>query len=77
MAEILNIPREIIDKKPSAGLWNKQTDEEEMGFSYEELDRYIEDGKGTDQFKNKVDAMYERAEHKRKFPDIYIPNRKS
>ncbi|MCL2115962.1 MAG: NAD+ synthase [Methanobrevibacter sp.] len=36
-----NIPREIIDKPPSAGLWDGQTDEIEIGFSYEILDKLL------------------------------------
>ena len=35
LAKVLGIPAEIIEKKPSAGLWNGQTDESEMGFSYQ------------------------------------------
>src|SRR5262245_22568275 len=40
MARELNVPQRIIDKTPSAGLWLGQSDEEEMGFSYAELERY-------------------------------------
>lgn len=39
--EELNIPREIIERPPTAGLWKGQTDEGELGLSYEELDRII------------------------------------
>ena len=38
------MPQPIIDKPPSAGLWLGQTDEEEMGFTYAELERYLTDG---------------------------------
>lgn len=41
LAAYLNIPDSIIKKKPSADLWAGQTDEGEMGFSYEEVDRYL------------------------------------
>lgn len=41
LAEYLKVPREIIDKKPSADLWVGQTDEDEMGFTYEDADRYL------------------------------------
>lgn len=40
-AQFLNIPQEILTKKPSAGLWVGQTDEEELGFSYEEADKVL------------------------------------
>jgi NAD+ synthase len=41
LARSLAIPGEIIDKAPTAGLWEGQTDEGEMGITYEELDRAI------------------------------------
>jgi len=41
LAEIMKIPEEIINKKPSAGLWPGQTDEEELGFSYMEVDKIL------------------------------------
>lgn len=37
----LKIPDEILTKKPTAGLWPGQTDEGEIGLSYEELDRIL------------------------------------
>ena len=42
LAAELQIPQEIIDKPPSAGLWHGQTDESEMGITYAELDKIIE-----------------------------------
>lgn len=41
LARHLGVPKSIIDKKPSANLWNDQTDEEEFGFSYEEADQVL------------------------------------
>ena len=41
LAAELNVPKSIIDKKPSAGLWESQTDESELGMTYEELDDII------------------------------------
>lgn len=38
LAEYLNIPRNIIEKAPSAGLWRNQTDEGELGIDYDQLD---------------------------------------
>ena len=40
----LGVPQPIIDKAPSAGLWLGQTDEEEMGVTYADLERYLTDG---------------------------------
>lgn len=41
LARVLELPEEIIDRVPSAGLWGGQTDEEEMGLRYEDLDEII------------------------------------
>lgn len=38
LAEFLKVPKEILQKAPSAGLWKNQTDEKEFGFSYQEAD---------------------------------------
>ncbi|MCP4230303.1 MAG: NAD+ synthase [bacterium] len=41
LAEYLKVPRQIIDKEPTADLWPEQTDEGEMGITYYEVDRYF------------------------------------
>ena len=41
LSEYLNVPQEIISKKPSADLWIGQTDEEELGFSYKDADNIL------------------------------------
>jgi len=38
LAEYLKIPKELISKPPSAGLWRGQTDEQELGMRYQTLD---------------------------------------
>ncbi len=51
LAEELGIPEKIIKKKPTADLWQGQTDEGELGFSYREADRllyYMIDERRTD-----------------------------
>jgi len=45
LAEYLGIPKKIINKPPSAGLWEGQTDEKEIGISYDQLDNYLRTGK--------------------------------
>ena len=42
LAELLEIPRQIIDKAPSADLYAGQTDENELGYSYDEIDPFLE-----------------------------------
>src|SRR5919204_1256246 len=44
LARELNVPQAIVDRTPTAGLWLGQTDESEMGFTYDELERYLNDG---------------------------------
>ncbi len=73
MAEHLNIPKEIIEKTPTAGLWEDQTDEEEMGFGYDVLDTFILEGTGPDEITGKIERMQRISEHKRKFPPIFTP----
>lgn len=38
LAEYLNVPKSVLEKKPSADLWEGQTDEDEFGFSYKDAD---------------------------------------
>ena len=42
LAQELGIPQQILTKHPSAGLWNEQTDEDELGFTYEQADKVLE-----------------------------------
>ena len=72
IATYLDIPRTIIDKPPSAGLWAGQTDEEEMGVSYEVLDGYIRTGKAPDDTKSRIESMVAASNHKRSMPPIAI-----
>ena len=41
LSEFLDVPKEILDKPPRAGLWENQTDEKEIGMSYELLDQIL------------------------------------
>lgn len=41
LAKYLEIPKEIISQKPSAGLWKNQTDEDQFGFTYQEADQVL------------------------------------
>ena len=41
LAEYLHVPKEIIDKPPSADLWTGQTDEEEIGYTYDNIDTLL------------------------------------
>jgi len=69
-AHELGIPEAIIKKAPSAGLWEGQSDEEEIGLSYSEIDSSL---KGLEQqgweavtpLQEKVLALVKKSEHKR------------
>ena len=70
LAGFLGIPQPIIDKPPSAGLWPGQTDETQLGITYEELDSYLLGGAGPHELKEKIEAMNRTCSHKRIPPPI-------
>ncbi|MFA5577514.1 MAG: NAD(+) synthase [Tissierellaceae bacterium] len=71
LARYLKLPEVIIEKAPTAGLWTNQTDEEELGFSYDTLDRFIKTGDGPRDIVGKIEKMNENSKHKRSFPPIF------
>lgn len=73
MAKYLNIPERIINKPPTAGLWENQTDEDEMGFNYNDLDTFILEERGKKNIVEKIETMNKVSEHKRKYPPIFVP----
>ena len=83
LSRYLKIPNELIEKKPSADLWEGQTDEQEMGLTYKEADqvlyRMLEENKTVEEVlaegfnKNLVDNIVRRmnrSEYKRRMPLI-------
>ncbi|HPT68495.1 MAG TPA: NAD(+) synthase [Syntrophomonas sp.] len=72
LAKYLNIPEPLITKAPSAGLWGGQTDEDEMGFSYSELDDYIRTGEGAPELVARIQTMFDRSAHKRNVPPVAV-----
>ncbi len=77
IAEKLKIPKQIINKKPSAGLWKGQTDEKELGFDYLSARKVLDlIGKSEKQISkktgiklevvHKIIERYENTKHKRK-----------
>lgn len=72
LAEALQIPEKIINKKPSAGLVDGQTDEEDMGFDYGSLDGYLK-GQATEKdLSRKIARMNKASKHKREYPPMFI-----
>jgi NAD+ synthase len=70
LAQFLGIPQLIIDKPPSAGLWPGQTDEGELGFSYEELDRYLVTGQASSELRAEIEARIAAGAHKCRLPPV-------
>ncbi len=69
LAEYLGIPKKIINKPPSAGLWEGQTDEEEIGISYNQLDKYLKTGKIENKIiEKKIQNKITQSAHKRTIP---------
>jgi len=68
LAEYLNVPKSIIEKPPSAGLWKGQTDESEMRLTYQELDKFILTGNADDRVKDIINNLVSRSAHKKSFP---------
>ena len=51
-ARYLGVPENIVTKPPSADFWVGQTDEEDLGFTYDDLDKSIIDDRGAQDNKN-------------------------
>ncbi|KLU59900.1 NH(3)-dependent NAD(+) synthetase [Peptococcaceae bacterium CEB3] len=67
-AKALGLPDEISERTPSAGLWAGQTDEKEMGLTYDELDRYLLGGEVKADVRERIEALHRASEHKRHLP---------
>lgn len=60
IGRVLDLPYELIDKVPTDGLCGK-TDEDNLGFTYDVLDKYIRTGEIEDQkVKKRIDMMHEK-----------------
>jgi NAD+ synthase len=72
LARELGVPDAIITKAPTAGLWVGQTDEAEMGFSYEMLEKYLAEGAGAvpEKTARRIEQLRSSSDHKRAMPPI-------
>ena len=61
----LDVPMAVQTKAPSAGLFEGQTDEQEMGVTYAAIDRYIRGGEVTPEEEAIIRRFHARSEHKR------------
>lgn len=61
------VPDSILDVAPSAELWNGQTDEDEMGFTYADIDAFLDGRDGvSSEVVAKIQALHEATGHKRR-----------
>ena len=73
MGRYLGLPAELVDKAPSDGLCGK-TDEDNLGFTYAVLDRYIREGVCEDPaIKERIDTLHKRNLFKLSFMPVYKP----
>jgi NAD+ synthase len=72
LARDLDVPSAVIERAPSAGLWIGQNDEEEMGFSYAELERYLGEGPQgvSPALAMRIERLVRASEHKRMMPPV-------
>lgn len=75
LARELDVPPSIVSRPASAGLWIGQTDEEEMGFSYEELEQYLDEGPQAvaPALAMKIERLTRSSDHKRLLPPMPDP----
>lgn len=65
VARALGVPAEVVDKAPTAGLWAGQTDEAELGVSYDDNSDYLEGKTIPDASREILEKHYQRTQHKR------------
>lgn len=65
MAAYLGVPEQVIEKKPSADLWEDQEDEKEMGTTYDIIDQYLKGERVPDKDKKIIEDLHRKTEHKR------------
>lgn len=70
----LGAPKAVIEKAPSAALFDGQTDEEEMGITYAEIDEYLLHGTGTPENIARIEAAIRANAHKTNPVKVYNPD---
>jgi len=83
LAEFLNVPKKILERKPTAELWDGQTDEDELGIDYPTLDQILLGIERQIPFKSissktgidfdvikRIDSLVKLSIHKRVFPPV-------
>ena len=65
ISKLLNLPNSIINKAPSAGLWDNQEDEKELGFTYNQFESFIKNKKVDQDVVDKIIKQHKNTQHKR------------
>lgn len=80
LARVLGVPEAVIAKAPSAGLWEGQTDEDELGVAYDDLDRALaaftrgEESSIDPGTRERVATLVQASEHKRRPVPVFRRN---
>ena len=67
-ARMLGLPMRIATRVPTAGLWPGQTDELEMGLTYDKIDRYLLGEEVSPEVQERIETLHRQSEHKRQLP---------
>ncbi|MBN2609270.1 MAG: NAD(+) synthase [Candidatus Fermentibacteraceae bacterium] len=66
LAKALGLPRWVIERVPSAGLWPGQSDEKEMGVTYRQIYDYFTGGELPEMTASRIEDMVRATQHKRR-----------
>ena len=64
-SKLLGVPVHLAERVPSAGLFEGQTDEKEMGVTYKDLDDYLLGKEVKEEVKNRIEYLHKISNHKR------------
>ncbi|SHI60317.1 NAD(+) synthase [Desulfosporosinus lacus] len=67
-ARMLGLPMRIATRVPTAGLWPGQTDESELGITYDQIDRYLLGEEVSPEVQERIESLHRQSEHKRNMP---------
>ena len=65
LASYIGVPQSVLDKAPTAGLWDGQTDEDELGITYGDNSDYLEGKDVNAEAREKLEKQSLKTEHKR------------
>ena len=67
-ARMLGLPVRIATRVPTAGLWPGQSDEADLGLTYDQIDRYLLGEEVPPEVEERLEALHRQSEHKRHTP---------